>query len=101
MALKPIQETAEGVILRLRVQPRSSHDEVAGFYGDAVRVRLTAPPTDGAANEALIRFLSDRLTLSRSLVRLDSGHTSRSKVITLIGAKLNQVVAGLGLSGIR
>lgn len=55
----------------MRVQPRASRTEVAGPYGDAVRIRLTAPPVDGAANEALVRFLAERLEVPRSAVRIE------------------------------
>ncbi|HEU5041725.1 MAG TPA: DUF167 domain-containing protein, partial [Gemmatimonadales bacterium] len=70
---------------RLRVQPRASRSEVAGTHGDAIRVRLTAPPVDGAANEALVRFLAERLGVSRAAVRVVSGETSRSKVVEVDG----------------
>ena len=74
-----------GVRLRLRVQPRASRSEVAGVHGDAIRVRLTAPPVDGAANEALVRFLAERLGVSRAAVRVVAGETSRSKVVEVAG----------------
>lgn len=74
-----------GVRLRLRIQSRASRTEVAGTHGDAIRVRLTAPPVDGAANEALVRFLAERLGVSRAAVRVVSGETSRSKVVEVDG----------------
>ena len=86
-----------GVRLRLRVQPRASRTEVVGLHGDTIRIRLTAPPVDGAANEALLVFLSDRLSVPRSAVRLVSGETSRSKVVTVSGIHLEEAVQGLGL----
>jgi uncharacterized protein (TIGR00251 family) len=93
----PIEQTAEGVRLRVKAVPRASRSEVAGIYGDAVRVRLAAPPVDGAANEELIRFLADALSLPRTAIRLVSGQTSRSKVITIVGVALEQVRVRLGL----
>jgi uncharacterized protein (TIGR00251 family) len=84
-AAGPITPIQTGVRLRLRVLPRASRDEVAGVAGDAVRVRLTAPPVDGAANEALLRFLAGRLDLTRSAVTLVSGLTSRTKVVEVAG----------------
>jgi uncharacterized protein (TIGR00251 family) len=70
----------------VRVQPRASRTEVAGPYGDAVRIRLTAPPVDGAANEALVRFLAERLEVPRSAVRIEGGGASgRSKVVAIDG----------------
>ena len=68
-----IAPTTTGVRLRLHVQPRASRTEVAGHHGDAIKIRLAAPPVDGAANDALLRFLSDRLSVARSAVRVEAG----------------------------
>jgi uncharacterized protein (TIGR00251 family) len=87
-----------GVRLRLRIQPRASRTEVAGTHGDAIRVRLTAPPVDGAANEALVRFLAERLGVSRAAVRVVSGETSRSKVVEVDGVDPGAARARLHLS---
>ena len=65
----------------VRVQPRASKDEVVGYSNGVLRVRLRAPPVEGAANEALIEFLADELGVSRRHVRIVSGIGSRNKVI--------------------
>ena len=65
----------------VRVQPRASKDEIAGVREGTLRVRLRAPPVDGAANQALVSFLADELGISRRQVRIVSGLGSRSKVI--------------------
>lgn len=70
--LKAIEQSANGVLLRIRVQPRASRNEIVGLHGDTVRVRLSAPPVDGQANDELIRFLSQQLDVPRSAVRLVS-----------------------------
>jgi uncharacterized protein len=93
----PITPTQNGVRLHLRVQPRASRDEVAGVVGDVIRVRLTAPPVDGAANEALLRFLAGCLELTRSSVTLVSGHASRNKVAEVGGLSREEVARRLGL----
>jgi uncharacterized protein (TIGR00251 family) len=93
----PVTPGAAGARLRLRVQPRASRDEVAGVAGDAIRVRLTAPPVEGAANEALVRFLADRLHVARSAVALVSGHTSRIKVVEVSGLAPDEALRRLGL----
>jgi uncharacterized protein len=93
----PIEQTAEGVRLRIKAVPRASRSEVAGIHGNEVRIRLAAPPVDGAANEELIRFLADTLSVRRTAIRLVSGQTSRSKVITIAGVALEQVRTSLGL----
>jgi uncharacterized protein (TIGR00251 family) len=93
----PASPTATGVRLRLRVQPRASREEVSGTMGDEIRVRLTAPPVNGAANEALVRFLASRLAVSRAAVVLVSGHTGRSKVVEVAGLSAEEAGRRLGL----
>lgn len=84
-------------ILTIHVQPRASRTEVAGWHGDAVKIRLAAPPVDGAANDALTAFLADRLAVPRSAVSLLGGATSRRKRVRIDGLLLEQVLATLGL----
>jgi len=93
----PISPTATGVRLRLRIQPRASREEVVGVSGDAIRVRLTAPPVEGAANEALIRFLALRLEVPRSAVELVSGLTGRTKLVAVAGLSAEETGRRLGL----
>lgn len=69
----------------VHVQPRASRSEVAGIHGDALKVRLSAPPVDGAANDALIEFLAELFAVGRRSVRILAGETSRSKVIEIDG----------------
>jgi uncharacterized protein (TIGR00251 family) len=71
--------------LTVWIQPRSSRTEVAGMHGDAVKIRLAAPPVDGAANEELIRFLADKLGLPRSAVTIATGHSGRRKTVAFEG----------------
>jgi uncharacterized protein (TIGR00251 family) len=94
---EPISATATGVRLRLRVQPSASREEVAGVTGNAIRLRLTAPPVDGAANDALVRFLASRLEVPRSAVELVAGHTGRSKLVDVIGITPGEAARRLGL----
>ena len=79
------------------MQPRASRTELAGPHGGALRVRLTAPPVDGAANEALVRFLAEQLDVPRSAVRLDAGATGRSKLVTVEGIDVETAARRLGL----
>ncbi|HVX40936.1 MAG TPA: DUF167 domain-containing protein [Gemmatimonadaceae bacterium] len=69
----------------VHVQPRASRSEVAGVHGDALKVRLTSPPVDGAANEALVEFLAALFAVGRRDVRILAGETSRSKVVEIDG----------------
>jgi len=76
--------------------PRASRDEVAGAGADGVlRVRLTAPPVEGRANEALVRFLAEELGVPRRQVRLVSGESSRTKVVSIEGVTADEVAARL------
>lgn len=80
-----ITPTADGVRLRVRVQPSASRSEIAGRYGDAIRIRLASPPVDGKANEALTQLLSEVLAVPRRAVTLCAGAGSRSKVVEVAG----------------
>jgi len=71
--------------LRLRVSPGATRTELAGRYGDAWKVRVSAAPEHGRANDAVVRLLADRLGVPRKAVALVSGQTSRDKVIELRG----------------
>lgn len=75
----------------VRLQPRASRNEIAGLQGVALKVRVTAPPVDGLANEALIELLSRTLNTSRRNVCIVSGHTSRTKLIEISEATLESV----------
>ena len=74
-----------GVRFRVPVQPRASRSEVVGVREGALRVRLQAPPVDGAANEALVELLAERLSVSRRDVRIVAGVAGRSKVVDVDG----------------
>lgn len=86
----------DGVTLRLHIQPGAKKTEVAGLHGDALKVRLAAPPVDGKANACLIEFLAERLNVAKSDVRLLSGETSRAKRLRITG--VNPAEAGRLLS---
>lgn len=96
-SLPPISPTPTGVRLRLRIQPRASREEVAGLAGDAIRIRLTAPPVDGTANDALVRFLARRLKVSRSAVELVSGRSGRTKLVAVTGVSAEEAAQRLGV----
>jgi len=93
-----VASTPDGVRLRLRVQPRASRSEVAGLSGDEIRVRIAAPPVAGAANDALVRLLAERLEVPRSAVAMTAGAGSRRKVVLVEGVTPDQAVRRLGLS---
>lgn len=80
-----LRDTDGGMTLRVRVQPRASRDALGGERDGALVVRLTAPPVEGAANEALARFLGKALGVAPSAVRVVSGVSSRNKVVSVSG----------------
>ncbi len=80
-----------GVRFAVRVQPRASKNEVAGVYGTALKIRLQAPPVDGAANAALISFLADLLGVNRRSVRIISGESSRDKIVDIDGVSADLI----------
>ena len=71
------------LILEVRVQPRARRDEVAGIHADRLKIRVTAPPIDGAANAQLTRFLAREFGVARSRVEILSGQTGREKRIAI------------------
>lgn len=80
---------ADGIImLNLHIQPGAKRTECAGMYGDALKIRLAAPPVDGKANAALIEYVAERLGCGRAAVTLKSGQTSRRKVLAVTGCTL-------------
>ena len=85
-----------GFVLRVHVQPRASRSEITGLHGDSVKVRLRAPPVDGAANDELVRFLAELLDIRRDDISLISGATGRSKRLFIRGP-VDRLVAVLGL----
>lgn len=85
------------VTLRLRVIPGARRDEIAGWYGDAVKVRCQAPALDGRANESVIEFLAERLRVKRSDIRLVHGEHSRGKVVEISGLAADEAYARLGI----
>lgn len=92
-----IKETSKGVLLPVRAVPRAAKNEIQGIYGDALKVRLQAPPVEGKANTALIRFLSDALDISRSQISVASGETGRNKAVLIIGLTKTELMEKLNL----
>jgi uncharacterized protein (TIGR00251 family) len=93
-----ITATATGTLLRLRVQPRASIERLDGLRDGHVRLRLTAPPVDGAANAACIAFLAKALGVNRAQLRLQAGSKSRDKLVHITGLTPAQVATALGLA---
>ena len=90
-----IEQRANAVRVRIRVQPRASRTEVAGEYDGALKVRVAALPVDGAANDELIRFIARRVGVAQSRVRIVSGDAGRSKVVEIEGVDVQAVRGAL------
>lgn len=81
----------DGVTLSIRVTPRSSRNRVDGLVGDALKIRLNAPPVEGKANEALVEFLADTLGLPHRAIRLEAGAQARLKRVRVMGLDASTV----------
>lgn len=85
----------DGTLLSIKLQPRASANEIGEALGSELRVKVTAPPVDAAANEALVRLLADELDCPRNRVELIRGQTSRHKVVKIYGLAPEAVLARL------
>lgn len=85
------KESNGAVTFAVKVVPRASKNQVAGIEGDAYKIRLNAPPVEGKANDALIAFLADALSVRRAQIEIVTGHTSRHKVVRVRGVTAKQI----------
>ena len=92
-----IEPAPGGITLRIYVAPRASANKVVGLHNGAVKIALTAPPVEGAANKALVEFLAKALGVSKGSISIQSGETSRSKVVRVEGIDADVVRKLLGL----
>ena len=90
-----LSATPTGVLLRLHLQPRAKRTELAGVHGDGLKLRVAAPPVDGAANEAALAFIAGILGVPRRAVTLRSGNASRQKVVEVHGVTVEKAIRKL------
>ena len=90
-----IRAEADGVLLSVKLQPRASANEIGEALGNELRIKVTAPPVDSAANEALVRLLAEKLGCPRNRLELIRGQTSRHKVVMIYGLGAEEVLARL------
>lgn len=83
MSASWLRTSGDDVYLALHVQPGAKKTEVAGPHGEALKIRLAAPPVDGKANDCLLAYLAERLSVTRSRLTLVAGQTSRAKRILI------------------
>jgi uncharacterized protein (TIGR00251 family) len=86
---------SDGILLSVKLQPRASANEIGAPLGNELRIKVTAPQVDAAANEALVRLLAEKLDCPRGQVELLRGHTSRHKVVKVFGVSEQEVTAKL------
>ena len=85
------KESPGGITFAVKVHPRAKKNAITGEVGEALKVALTAPPVDGKANEACIEFFAKVLNVSRSSVTIAAGHSSRNKVIRVVGLSVEEI----------
>lgn len=86
-----VQQQIDSVTFAVRVHPKAKRERIAGMFGEALKIELTAPPIDGKANEACIRFCADFLKVPRSSVTIAAGISSRNKVVRVVGIATTRV----------
>jgi uncharacterized protein (TIGR00251 family) len=91
----PLRDTADGCTLAVRVHPGAKRNAIVGFHAGALKVSVTAPAADGQANEALIAFIAEWLSIPRARVTLIAGAANRSKTLRITGKSAAEVQAAL------
>jgi uncharacterized protein (TIGR00251 family) len=87
-----IKRSSEGINLPCMIQPRSSQNKIVGLYGELLKIKLTAPPVDGKANAALIKYLSKVIDVPRGTMTITSGLTSRRKTVRFTGINIEDLI---------
>lgn len=87
--------------INVYLQPRASKPGIVGMRGDAVHIRVTAPPVDNAANEALVELIAKRLGIAKRQVRVVAGATSRRKIVEIDGVTADEATGALLSASIR
>ena len=86
------------ITLKIHLLPRASRDEICGLHGDAIKVKVTAPPIEGKANKALQIFIAEKLNISASQIEIVAGQRSRKKTLRISGISRAAVEKALGIS---
>lgn len=92
-----INQSDDGVIITVHAVPRAAKDAVQGLHGDALKIRLHAPPVDGKANEALVSFLGKMLNIPKGNIALKSGANQRRKIVLIAGISAQETSRRLGI----
>ncbi len=92
MSRPGVSLTPEGIVLAVHLQPRASRTAIVGWQGDELKLRVTAPPVEGAANQLLCDSLAKLLGIAKGRVRLQAGESSRHKRLLLEGVTLEELL---------
>ena len=85
------EENKNSLSLYIYLVPRSSRSEIVGIYNDCLKIKLKSPPVDNAANEELIRFLSEKLKIPKSNIEIVKGHNQKKKIVSIIGCDVKKI----------
>ncbi len=92
-----LEEKNGNIYIHIHVQPRASKNEIVGIHGDSLKVRLTSPPVEGAANSLLVEFMAKKLGIAKSRIEIISGEKSRQKTLRVEGVSMEETASILGL----
>jgi uncharacterized protein (TIGR00251 family) len=93
-----LTESPEGVIFKVHVQPRATRNEICGIHGEELKLRLTAPPVEEAANKLCMEFIAKLLQVAKSRVTITSGAKSRHKTVKVAGINGDMLLSLLKIS---
>lgn len=82
--MSAVSQTADGLVLRLYIQPKASRDSIIGLHGDELKIAITAPPIDGKANAHLVKYLAKQFRVAKSQVVVEKGELGRHKQVKII-----------------
>lgn len=82
--MSAVSTCADGLVLRLYIQPKASRDTIIGLHGDEVKVAITAPPVDGQANAHLVKYLAKQFRVAKSQILLEKGELGRHKQVKIL-----------------
>jgi uncharacterized protein (TIGR00251 family) len=86
----------DGVLLSVKVQPRAAKNQIGTVQGNELKIQVTAPPVDSAANEALVEFLAEQFDCGRNRIEIVRGHKSRHKTLKLRGFATEEILKKIG-----
>lgn len=93
-----LEEKRGSIYIHVHVQPRASKNEIIGIHGDSLKVRLTSPPVEGAANSLLVEFMAKKLGMPKSRIEIVVGEKSRHKTLKIEGLSIAEASGILGIT---